>query len=190
MRPEGRCSLSRRCSPHAAAAEAARRRRRRAEGRPELRELAATTSTRADSQVRRADGPTTLEQFKEKTGIKVNYYEDDQLERRSTSRRSRARSRQGNGIGRDIFVSTDNSRSPASTSPRSWVAEARQEPHPEHRRTSSTRRQSPPLRPEPRRTRSPGSPASTGIALERGPHRGPVTSMTAALRRTRSSRAR
>ena len=51
--------------------------------------------------------PTTLEQFTAKTGIKVNYYEDINGNP-STSRRSRAALAQGDGIGRDIIVSTDN----------------------------------------------------------------------------------
>ena len=51
--------------------------------------------------------PTTLEQFTKKTGIKVNYYEDinGNPEYFATVQ---GRLAQGQGIGRDIIVSTDN----------------------------------------------------------------------------------
>ena len=51
--------------------------------------------------------PTTLEQFTAKTGIKVNYYEDinGNPEYFATVQ---GRLAQGDGIGRDIIVSTDN----------------------------------------------------------------------------------
>jgi len=54
-------------------------------------------------------GPTTLAQFTTKTGIKVNYYEDinSNSEYFATVQ---GRLRQGQGIGRDIIVSTDNDR--------------------------------------------------------------------------------
>ncbi len=54
-------------------------------------------------------GPTTLQQFTKKTGIKVNYYEDvnSNSEYFATVQ---GRLRQGQGIGRDIIVSTDNDR--------------------------------------------------------------------------------
>jgi spermidine/putrescine transport system substrate-binding protein len=53
--------------------------------------------------------PTTLKQFTAKTGIKVNYYEDvnSNSEYFATVQ---GRLRQGDGIGRDIIVSTDNDR--------------------------------------------------------------------------------
>ncbi len=53
--------------------------------------------------------PTVLEQFTKKTGIKVNYYEDinSNSEYFATIQ---GRLRQGQGIGRDIIVSTDNDR--------------------------------------------------------------------------------
>ena len=52
-------------------------------------------------------GPPTLEQFQTKTGIKVNYYEDinGNPEYFATVQ---GRLAQGQGIGRDIIVSTDN----------------------------------------------------------------------------------
>jgi spermidine/putrescine transport system substrate-binding protein len=54
-------------------------------------------------------GPTTLEQFTAKTGIKVNYFEDinGNPEYFATVQ---GRLRQGQGIGRDIIVVTDNDR--------------------------------------------------------------------------------
>ena len=54
-------------------------------------------------------GPTTLAQFTAKTGIKVNYYEDinSNSEYFATVQ---GRLRNGDGIGRDIIVSTDNDR--------------------------------------------------------------------------------
>jgi spermidine/putrescine transport system substrate-binding protein len=54
-------------------------------------------------------GPTTLQQFTTKTGIKVNYFEDvnSNSEYFATVQ---GRLRQGDGIGRDIIVSTDNDR--------------------------------------------------------------------------------
>src|SRR5262249_34986855 len=53
--------------------------------------------------------PTTLSQFTKKTGIKVNYYQDinSNSEYFATVQ---GRLRQGQGIGRDIIVSTDNDR--------------------------------------------------------------------------------
>ena len=55
------------------------------------------------------DSPTTLKQFTTKTGIKVNYYEDvnSNSEYFATVQ---GRLRNGDGIGRDIIVSTDNDR--------------------------------------------------------------------------------
>ena len=54
-------------------------------------------------------GPTTLQQFTQESGIKVNYYEDvnSNSEYFATIQ---GRLRQGQGIGRDIIVSTDNDR--------------------------------------------------------------------------------
>jgi spermidine/putrescine transport system substrate-binding protein len=54
-------------------------------------------------------GPTTLQQFTTKTGIKVNYFEDinSNSEYFATVQ---GRLRQGDGIGRDIIVTTDNDR--------------------------------------------------------------------------------
>ena len=54
-------------------------------------------------------GPTTLEQFTTKTGIKVNYYEDV-IDNAGYFAKVQGRLSQGDGIDRDIIVSTDNDR--------------------------------------------------------------------------------
>jgi spermidine/putrescine transport system substrate-binding protein len=54
-------------------------------------------------------GPTTLEQFTAKTGIKVNYYEDINGNPEYFAK-VQGRLRQGQGIDRDIIVVTDNDR--------------------------------------------------------------------------------
>jgi spermidine/putrescine transport system substrate-binding protein len=64
----------------------------------------------------------TLDQFKAKTGIKVNYYEDinsnDEYFAKIQGRLSKDQ-----GIGRDIIVATDNSRFPALYVDQGWVQE-------------------------------------------------------------------
>jgi len=54
-------------------------------------------------------GPTTLQQFTQKTGIKVNYYEDINGNPEFFAK-VQGRLRQGQGIDRDIIVVTDNDR--------------------------------------------------------------------------------
>jgi spermidine/putrescine transport system substrate-binding protein len=54
-------------------------------------------------------GPTTLEQFTAETQIKVNYYEDV-ISNSEYFATVQGRLNQGQGIGRDIIVSTDNDR--------------------------------------------------------------------------------
>lgn len=54
-------------------------------------------------------GPTTLEQFETEKGIKVNYFEDV-ISNSEFFAKVQGRLRQGQGIGRDIIVSTDNDR--------------------------------------------------------------------------------
>jgi spermidine/putrescine transport system substrate-binding protein len=54
-------------------------------------------------------GPTTLEQFTAKTGIEVNYYEDVN-DNSGYFAKVQGRLSQGQGIDRDIIVSTDNDR--------------------------------------------------------------------------------
>jgi spermidine/putrescine transport system substrate-binding protein len=55
------------------------------------------------------DKPTTLEQFTAETGIKVNYFEDV-ISNSEYFATVQGRLSQGQGIGRDIIVSTDNDR--------------------------------------------------------------------------------
>lgn len=53
--------------------------------------------------------PTTLQQFEKKTGIKVNYYEEVNSNPEYFAK-VQGRLSKGQGIGRDIIVSTDNDR--------------------------------------------------------------------------------
>ena len=55
---------------------------RRAQRRSQLRELAVLHRHEGVLNAQGVSGPTTLEQFKTQTGIKVNYYRDHRLERR------------------------------------------------------------------------------------------------------------
>ena len=64
--------------------------------------------------------PTTFQQFKNKTGIKVNYFEDVNSNDGYFAK-VQGRLRQGQGIGRDIFVATDNSRFPGLYVDQKWV---------------------------------------------------------------------
>ena len=65
-----------------------------------------TTDTRKAAGL---TGPTTLQQFTAETQIKVNYYEDV-ISNSEYFATVQGRLRQGQGIGRDILVSTDNDR--------------------------------------------------------------------------------
>ena len=65
-------------------------------------------------------GPTTLQQFTTKTGIKVNYYEDVNSNPEYFAK-VQGRLRQGQGIGRDIIVSTDNDRFLGEYLKNNWV---------------------------------------------------------------------
>jgi spermidine/putrescine transport system substrate-binding protein len=68
--------------------------------------------TRALLDAQGVSGPTTLEMFKTQTGIKVNYYETiDSNE--GFFAKNQGQLSQGNGIGKDIFVATDNSQFPS-----------------------------------------------------------------------------
>jgi spermidine/putrescine transport system substrate-binding protein len=66
--------------------------------------------------------PTTFQQFQEQTGVKVNYYEDVNSNDQYFAKVQGPLS-QGKGIGRDIFVSTDNSRFPGLYVSQEWVQE-------------------------------------------------------------------
>jgi spermidine/putrescine transport system substrate-binding protein len=64
--------------------------------------------------------PTSLQQFTEQTGIKVNYYQDIN-DNAQYFAKVQGPLRQGQGIGRDIFVFTDNSRFPSLLIDQGWV---------------------------------------------------------------------
>jgi spermidine/putrescine transport system substrate-binding protein len=66
------------------------------------------------------DKPTTLEQFTEQTGIKVNYFEEINDNAEYFAKVQGPLS-QGNGIDRDIFVFTDNSRFAGILVNEGWV---------------------------------------------------------------------
>jgi spermidine/putrescine transport system substrate-binding protein len=68
------------------------------------------------------DKPTTTQKFTEDTGIKVNYFEDINDNAEYFAKVQGPLS-QGNGIGRDIFVFTDNSRFPGLLVDQGWVEE-------------------------------------------------------------------
>ena len=68
------------------------------------------------------DKPTTLTKFTDETGIKVNYFEDINDNAEYFAKVQGPLS-QGNGIDRDIFVFTDNSRFPGLLVGEGWVEE-------------------------------------------------------------------
>ena len=64
--------------------------------------------------------PTTLDEFTKQKGIKVNYFED--IDDNATYfAKVQGPLAQGNGIDRDIFVFTDNSRFPVMLVKQGWV---------------------------------------------------------------------
>jgi spermidine/putrescine transport system substrate-binding protein len=64
--------------------------------------------------------PTTLQKFTKKTGIKVRYYEDVNSNPEYFAK-VQGRLARGEGIGRDIFVSTDNDRPVGEYVDNGWV---------------------------------------------------------------------
>jgi spermidine/putrescine transport system substrate-binding protein len=66
------------------------------------------------------DKPTTLQQFTQKTGIKVNYYEEVNANPEYFAK-VQGRLSKGEGIGRDIIVSTDNDRFLAEYLSNKWA---------------------------------------------------------------------
>ena len=68
------------------------------------------------------DKPTTLQKFTQQTNIKVNYFEDINDNAEYFAKVQGPLS-QGNSIGRDIFVFTDNSRFPGLLVSQGWVEE-------------------------------------------------------------------
>lgn len=67
-------------------------------------------------------GPTTLEQFDQTSGIKVNYFEGIDSNDGYFAK-VQGRLNQGQGIDRDIIVATDNSRFPGLYVDQGWVQE-------------------------------------------------------------------
>ena len=121
----------------------------------------------------------TLDEFTAKTGIKVNYFEDINAERRRTSGRSREPLSQGHGIDRDIIVITDNARFPALMIDKGWVEELDKDKIPNianlHGRAEASRRS---IRTA--RSALPWQSGMTGIAWNEKVS-GPVTSVTQLL---------
>ena len=76
--------------------------------------------TKATLKAAGVQEPTTLQQFTKKTGIKVNYYEDVNSNPEYFAK-VQARLARGQGIGRDIMVSTDNDRFLAEYISNNWV---------------------------------------------------------------------
>jgi spermidine/putrescine transport system substrate-binding protein len=76
-----------------------------------------TKSTLAAAGVHK---PTTLQQFTKKTGIKVNYYEEVNSNPEYFAK-VQGRLARGDGIGRDIMVSTDNDRFLGEYIANKWV---------------------------------------------------------------------
>ena len=68
------------------------------------------------------DKPTTLQKFTQQTNIKVNYFEEINDNAEYFAKVQGPLS-QGNGIDRDIFVFTDNSRFPGLLVDQGWVQE-------------------------------------------------------------------
>jgi len=122
----------------------------------------------------------TLDQFTAETGIKVNYFEDvnsnDEYFAKVQGRLS-----QGDGIGRDILVATDNSRFPALYVEQGWVQELDKERIPNFSNLIDAQA-SPPFDPE-RKYSLPWLSGMDGIAWNEDVT-GPVTSVTQLLEDT------
>jgi spermidine/putrescine transport system substrate-binding protein len=122
-------------------------------------------------------GPTTLQQFTTKTGIKVNYYENinSNSEYFATVQ---GRLRQGQGIGRDIIVSTDNDRYLSEYVDNNWALKLDKSLIPNFSNLIPTQ-QSPPFDPN-REYTLPWFSGMDGIAWNEKVT-GPVTSVTQLL---------
>jgi spermidine/putrescine transport system substrate-binding protein len=119
----------------------------------------------------------TLDQFTQETGIKVNYFEDINSNDEYFAKIQGPLS-QGNGIGRDIIVATDNSRFPALYVEEGWVQELDKERIPNFSNLIDAQA-SPPFDPD--RTYSlPWLSGMDGIAWNEK-LTGPVTSITQLL---------
>jgi spermidine/putrescine transport system substrate-binding protein len=119
------------------------------------------------------DKPTTLQKFTQQTNIKVNYFEDINDNAEYFAKVQGPLS-QGNSIGRDIFVFTDNSRFPGLLVGQGWVEELDKELIPNIANLVDAQA-SPPFDPD--RTYSlPWQSGMTGIAWNEDVT-GPVTSV-------------
>src|SRR5256886_9387557 len=74
-----------------------------------IRDLTVTGVQTCALPISGIDKPTTLQEFKKKTGIKVNYYEEVNSNPEYFAK-VQGRLSKGQGIDRDIIVSTDNDR--------------------------------------------------------------------------------
>jgi spermidine/putrescine transport system substrate-binding protein len=119
------------------------------------------------------DKPTTLQKFTEQTGIKVNYFEDINDNAEYFAKVQGPLS-QGNGIDRDIFVFTDNSRFPGLLVNEGWVQELDKELIPNITNLVDAQA-SPPFDPD-RSYSLPWQSGMTGIAWNEDVT-GPVTSV-------------
>ena len=112
---------------------------------------------------------------RQQTGIKVNYFEEINDNAEYFAKVQGPLS-QGDGIDRDIFVLTDNSRFPGTTSStRAGSQELDKEPHPEHREPRRRAGESA-VRPEPRVLAAVAVSGMTGIAWNEDVT-GPVTTV-------------
>jgi spermidine/putrescine transport system substrate-binding protein len=116
----------------------------------------------------------TLEQFTQETGIRVNYFEDVNSNDEYFAT-IQGRLRQGQGIGRDIIVATDNSRFPALYVEEGWVQELDKDLIPNLENLIDAQA-SPPFDPE-RKYSLPWLSGMDGIAWNED-LTGPVTSIT------------
>jgi len=116
----------------------------------------------------------TLDQFTQETGIKVNYFEDINSNDEYFAK-IQGRLNQGEGIGRDIIVATDNSRFPALYVEQEWVQELDKDLIPNIENLIDAQA-SPPFDPE-RKYSLPWLSGMDGIAWNEDVT-GPVTSIT------------
>jgi spermidine/putrescine transport system substrate-binding protein len=116
----------------------------------------------------------TLDQFQAKTGIKVNYYEDVDTNDGYFAK-IQGRLSKGQGIDRDLFVATDNSRFPALYVEQGWVQELDRDLIPNFKNLIDAQ-QSPPFDPD-RKYSLPWLSGMDGIAWNEK-LTGPVTSIT------------
>ena len=118
--------------------------------------------------------PTTLQEFTQQTQIKVNYYEEINDNAEYFAKVQGPLS-QGNGIDRDLFVFTDNSRFPGLLVSQGWVQELDKDLIPNITNLVDAQA-SPPFDPD-RSYSLPWQSGMTGIAWNPDVT-GPVTSIT------------